>query len=96
MFNVVEVNDHELKLSGRLDAVEVPKAQPVFDRLTSSTILDCQDLGYISSAGLGLLISTQLRLGKSGGGLKLTKVAKFVRDVLRYSGLDKIFEIEEN
>ena len=95
MFKVIEVNDHELKLSGRLDAVEVENAKPTFDRLTTTTVLDCQDLGYISSAGLGLLISTQLRLGKTGGALKLTKVAKFVRDVLRYSGLDKIFEIEE-
>ncbi len=95
MFNVTEIAPHEMKLSGRLDAMEVENAKPIFEKMTASTTLDCQDLAYISSAGLGLLISTQMRLAKGGFTLKLTKVAKFVRDVLRFSGLDKIFQIEE-
>ena len=96
MFNVVQVSVNELKLSGRLDAIEAENVRVAFNEITQSTLLDCKDLAYISSAGLGLFVATQLRLKKSGATLKLTNVAKFVRDVLRYSGLDKVIEIQEN
>ena len=96
MFNILKVSDHELQLSGRLDATQVDVAKPILEQITTSATLDCQELAYISSAGLGLLIATQLRLNKAGGSLKLVKLSKFVRDVFRYSSLDKIFQIEDN
>ena len=95
MLKLVKKNEGEMSLAGRLDAVEVDKIQSTFDNLTHSVVLDCKDLDYISSAGLGLLISTQLRLNKSGANVKLINVGKFVRDVLRFSGFDKILEVSE-
>ena len=96
MFNIVKVNEQEIQLSGRLDATQVDVARPVFEQIKTSALINCADLAYISSAGLGLFVATQRRLSVSGGSLTLTKLNKFVRDVFRYSSLDKVIKIEEN
>lgn len=83
----------EIIMAGRFDASQEQRVQSFLDALKQPRILDCRDLEYISSAGLGVLLSTQKRLMPLGGGLKLVNMNKHVRDVFRYSGLDRIFEI---
>ena len=58
------------------------------------TTIDFTALDYISSAGLAVLLKTQKRLMQSGDGLKFVNVNRHIFDILRYSGFDKIFEIE--
>ena len=41
-----------------------------------------------------MLLKTQKRLLASAGKLKLTGVNRHLLDIFRYSGFDKIFEIE--
>ena len=83
----------EIIMTGRFDASQEQKVQSFLDGLKQPRILDCRDLEYISSAGLGVLLSTQKRLMPMGTGLKLVNVNKHIRDVFRYSGLDRIFVI---
>jgi anti-sigma B factor antagonist len=52
-------------------------------------------LEYISSAGLGVLLRTQKRLLQSGGGLRLVNPSRHIRDIFRYSGFDRIFQIDD-
>ena len=81
-------------LSGRFDAAQVDKAKAVFDRLNDSTSVDCKELDYISSAGLGILMATQKRLSARGEKLKLKNVTGHIRDVFRIARFDLIFEME--
>jgi anti-sigma B factor antagonist len=81
-------------IKGRLDASEAPAAQAFLDATKGTVTLDCGGLEYISSAGLGVLLKTQKRLLASAGKLKLTGVSHHLQDIFRYSGFDKIFEIE--
>jgi anti-sigma B factor antagonist len=83
-------------LEGRLDASQVETASPVFDAITASCRVDFSHLEYISSAGLGLLLKTQKRLGGEGQNLVLTGMNKMVRDVFRIARFDLIFAIEES
>jgi len=85
--------DGTVSLHGRFDASQVAKAQEVFGQIDKSCVIDFAHLEYISSAGLGVLLATQKRLGDQGQGLKLINMSKLVRDVFRYSRLDTIFEI---
>ena len=80
--------------NGRLDAAQAPAAQSFLDGTKGIVTLDCSGLEYISSAGLGVLLKTQKRLLASAGKLKLTGVNRHLLDIFRYSGFDKIFEIE--
>ncbi len=86
--------DGEIRLSGRFDASQVETAEAHFDKITKSCTVNFAELDYISSAGLGILLGTQKRLSESGNKLKLINLNKHVRDVFRYAGFDKVFEIE--
>lgn len=81
-------------LKGRLDAAQRGKAQEFLDQIHGSITLDCGELEYISSAGLGVLLKTQKRLLGEGGKIRLVAVNSHLRDVFKYSGFDRIFEIE--
>ena len=81
-------------ITGRLDASEAPRAQSFFDQVQGTVTVDCSQLEYISSAGLGVFLKTQKRLTASAGKLRLVGVSHHLLDIFRYSGFDQIFEIE--
>jgi len=80
-------------ITGRFDASQEERVRAFLDTIKAPSIVDCSGLDYISSAGLGVLLATQKRLGPFGGGLKLVNLNKHLRDLFRFSGFDRIFEI---
>ncbi|NDP42768.1 MAG: STAS domain-containing protein [Aromatoleum sp.] len=86
--------DGAVVVAGRLDAAQCPAAQSFLDGVQGAVTLDCSQLEYISSAGLGVLLKTQKRLLASAGKLRLTGVNRHLQDIFLYSGFDQIFEIE--
>jgi anti-anti-sigma factor len=94
MFKIDRDPDGVVRLAGRLDAAQAPAAQSLLDAVQGVVTLDCGALEYISSAGLGLLLKTQKRLLASAGKLRLVGLNAHLHDIFRYSGFDKIFEIE--
>lgn len=92
MFEVRETSGG-LRLIGRLDASQVDSARSAFDRVTVSCAVDFSELEYISSAGLGMLLSVQKRLRESGNELRLTQMNRHIREIFRLAGFDHIFEI---
>ena len=94
MFNISRNEKGAVVLEGRLDASQVETAAELLDALTSSSIVDFSKLDYISSAGLGILLKTQKRLGASGQSLTLIHMNKMIRDVFRIARFDLIFTIE--
>lgn len=95
MFNAILQNENEIILSGRFDAAQVENANNVMNQVNDNCTVNFQDLAYISSAGLGSLLNFHLRLKGSGHSIKLTNLNKHVREVFKYSGLDKVFTIIE-
>jgi len=93
MLEIKKAENHEILLSGRFDASQVDRAQPVFDSLSESAVLNFKDLEYVSSAGLSVLLVTQKRLSETGHRLKIIHMSKHIRDVFRYAGFDVLFEI---
>lgn len=84
-----------VQMSGRLDAAQAPRAQEFLDRVSSGPCtLDLTGLEYISSAGLGVLLKTHKRLMAGSKGLILVNVNTHIIDIFRYSGFDKLFEIQ--
>ena len=94
MLRITISENGEVQLSGRFDASQVDKATARFNKITKSCTVNFAELEYISSAGLGVLLATQKRLGESGHRLKLVNLNKHIRDVFRYAGFDKVFEIQ--
>jgi anti-sigma B factor antagonist len=94
MFDVRQLESGGFSFSGRLDASQTDKADLVLKSITKSAILDLQDLDYISSAGLGILLACQKRLKSSGNGLTLKNLNNYIKDIFKFTGFDKIFEIQ--
>ncbi|MDX1557074.1 MAG: STAS domain-containing protein [Xanthomonadales bacterium] len=94
MFEIDFNDSGAVVVQGRLDAAQAPKAQEFLDRVPGDCVVDMADLEYISSAGLGVLLKTHKRLMATSHGLKLVNVNSHINDIFRYSGFDKLFEIE--
>jgi len=86
-----------LVLSGRLDAVTAPDLDKVVQNdlagITELT-LDFQELVYVASAGLRVLLLAQKRMKKQGS-MKLVHVSKEVKDVLEMTGFIDFLTIED-
>lgn len=90
----IELSDpHVIRLSGWLDASQVPAAESTFEAISTSHVVDFEKLEYISSAGLGLLLSTQQRLSSSGHQIRLVNLSPHIKNVFVCAGFDTIFEI---
>lgn len=93
MFEIGLNERGEVVVSGRLDAASAPRAQEFLDGIDGGCVLDLGALEYISSAGLGVLLSTHKRLMAGRSGLELIHVNPHISDIFRYSGFDKLFVI---
>ncbi|HJL60984.1 MAG TPA: STAS domain-containing protein [Pseudomonadales bacterium] len=94
MFEIELIEVGLVALRGRLDAVQANDAERFLDGIDSEFVIDLSELEYISSAGLGVLLKTHKRLIPFSGGLKLIRVTSHINDIFKYSGFDKLFEIE--
>jgi anti-sigma B factor antagonist len=94
MFSISLNEQGDVVLSGRFDASRVDEANAIFDRLTGSARVDFAECDYISSAGLGVLLKTQKRLGAGGHALTLVGMNKLVKDVFQMARFDLVFRIE--
>ncbi len=84
-------------LGENLDTATTPafeqEVQRHLDAGYSKIILDCRHLGYVSSIGIGALITLQSRLRRKGGAVKLAAILGPVMQLLRLVRLDKVFDI---
>lgn len=94
MFHIERVDDSKFLLRGRFDASRQQHAKQVLDQIEGSCTLDCEELTYISSAGLGLLVALQMRLSERGEELKLVNLNPHIRELFKLSGLDTVIRIE--
>ncbi|MFH1755895.1 MAG: STAS domain-containing protein [Candidatus Latescibacterota bacterium] len=94
MFDIKHDSAHRVLLIGRFDAAQTETARELLSTIEESCTLDFAGLDYISSAGLGVLLATQKRLGGAGHGLTLVNLNPHTRDIFRIAGLDMIFTIE--
>jgi anti-sigma B factor antagonist len=93
MFEIRMGEQGEVVLSGRLDASQCEKALRFLDTVSAPRTVDLAALEYISSAGLGVLLKTQKRAMAGGQGLRLLNANKHIRDIFKYAGFDRIFDI---
>ena len=96
MFDIQFNDEGAVVVLGRLDAAQAEKAQAFLDEVPGDCVVDMAELEYISSAGLGVLLKTHKRLMATSGGLRLINVNSHINDIFRYSGFDKLFQIETN
>ncbi len=86
-----------LEIKGELDTEGVKLLEPVFLRLceesTNHVILDCTQLRYVNSQGLGLLVTGLKKSGERGHKLILAGLQDTVRKLFEVVRFNRIFSI---
>lgn len=85
-----------LKLSGRLDTTSAPSLEESVNECIAGVkelTLDCENLKYVSSAGLRVILKAE-KIMKSQGFMKLTNVNDAIMEVFDITGFVDILTIE--
>ncbi len=95
---VKEVNEVSvLSFEGNLDTNTAPQAQEQIDQLidggSSKILINFNELNYISSAGLRVLLATAKKLKATSGDLKICGLNQTVQEVFDISGFSSILSV---
>ena len=85
-----------IEVVGRLDTITAPTLDKTINEDlgdTKNLVLDFKGMGYISSAGLRVLLSAQKKMQKIGS-MKVINVCEEVMDVFEMTGFADILVIE--
>lgn len=94
MFEINQNDSGIIFFKGMFVAGKSKAAEEVLDKITASTTLDFQDLKYISSSGLGILIKVQRRLDATGDKIKIINASDHIRELFTVTRFDLIFDID--
>ena len=88
-----------VKLEGRIDAISAPRVKEELQELVESgqvrLIVNLDAIGFIDSAGLGVLVSCLRRCASAGGDLRLAEVPSFCRSIFELTRLTRVFDVTE-
>ena len=86
-----------IDLRGYLDAHTAPDLEYAFQKLLNekkfNIVVNCKDLSYISSAGLGVFMAFIEDVRKNQGDIKLTNMSPKVYNVFDLLGFPILYEI---
>ena len=84
-------------LNGKLDTNTTPTAEADINALldggANKLLINFEQLSYISSSGLRLLLATAKRLKASGGELKVCSLNEMATEVFEVSGFGSILNV---
>jgi anti-sigma B factor antagonist len=87
-----------LRLIGELDLVSVPTLRSCLENVAGdvqTVVLDCAELTFLDSTGIGLLIRCQRDLQERGGSLIIHSPKSHVRKVLEVTQVTRLVDIVE-
>ena len=88
-----------ISVKGRLDAVSAPVAENAIKEIMEEDccriFFDLNDLEYLSSSGLKVLLGAARDTKRKGGKLVLCALNQFVKEVFVVSGFESLIPIED-
>lgn len=86
-----------LHVAGEVDVYTAPRLKVALtdaaDRGCAPLIVDMEQVGFIDSSGLGVLVGALRRVKEAGGDLRLVCTRDNVVKIFRITGLDKVFSL---
>ncbi len=91
-----EGNTLTMELSGRLDtdtASQLDDEVAAMPDMVTSLVLDMDDLEYVASSGLRVLLMATKIMQDRGGECTMTNVPELIEEVFEMTGLTNVFTI---
>ena len=95
---ILEEDKLTIKLNGRLDTNTAPELEEELKKdlpNVTDLVLDFEDLKYISSAGLRVVLSTQKIMNKQGN-MAIENVNDLIMEIFEATGFSSILTINED
>ena len=67
-----------------------------YERGNRWMVLNCEDLTYVDSCGIGELVGAYATIVRRGGVLRLLNPSQRLTDLLAMTGMDSLFEIHDD
>ncbi|MGI6705343.1 MAG: STAS domain-containing protein [Clostridia bacterium] len=87
-----------VSIIGEVDIYNAPQLKEqllsLLEERKANVILQCQDLKYIDSTGLGVLISALKRVKDYDGTITIRGLKPYILKIFTLTGLDRVFTIE--
>ena len=83
-----------LTLDGNFDASRTEEVKAVLDHIEDSLIIDMNNLQFICSSGIGIMVMTYRKLKEKGKEVYLINLNDHIRKVFEVAMLNKIFNIK--
>jgi len=87
-----------ISLSGEIDIYNAPELKSnllgLLEQNKGDIRIDCVDLKYIDSTGLGVLISALRHVKDYDGDIIIRNLKPYIQKIFAITGLDKVFTIE--
>lgn len=94
-----QVNSWIVDIIGELDiltSVEFKKTlNDMLDEMESSIKLNCENLFYIDSTGLGVIIGILNRVKSNSNNISIVNAQANIDKLIKISGLDKVIGVEQ-
>ncbi len=99
--NIIEVSKTNMvSIRGEIDIYSIEKFRDTIEEKiktqASEIILDCSELSYMDSTGMGVLIELRNKTKELGQKIIMMNPRPNIRKLLALTGVDKIIEIVDN
>lgn len=92
-------NDIKIVLSGEIDIYTSQsfknELNEVIRTCEGNLFIDCKELAYIDSTGLGILVGALKEIRKDNNDIYICNLKDNIKKLFLITGLDKLFKIEE-
>jgi anti-sigma B factor antagonist len=99
MDNTIENGKLRVLLKGEVDISTAPEFKARLYELVGEGDKDielfCEELSYIDSTGLGILVGALKRVKKNENSVYIYRLKDNIKKLFRITGLDKVFILEE-
>lgn len=89
-----------VSITGRLDTTTAPQLNNELDKVEGdgarNVVIDCENMDYISSSGLRVLLVHLKKLKGAGGKLLLSNIKDSIKEIFVVSGFTSIFSIYDS
>lgn len=91
-------NEIVVAIIGRVDTLSAPELEqvtsPIWAKPAITLVFDCEEMEYISSSGLRVVLTAHKRVVANGGKFILRNLNAAVRSVIDMTGFSRIIAIE--
>ena len=85
-------------LKGDIDIYAAPEMKEklalLIEKYKSNIVIDCKELNYIDSTGLGALVALLKKAKDYDKGIRIINIKPYIRKLFTITGLEKMFSME--